>query len=377
VNCFQPSHTLRILPLAALLLAGCHKTDEPIAQIAPPEVGVYTLAPRPLTLTTDLPGRTSAYRVAEVRPQVNGIIEQRMFSEGSEVKKGQQLYQIDPSTYAAELNRTEANLTSAKNLADRYDRLLKTNAVSRQQYDDAIAAWKQAQAQVEVARINVQYTRVLSPVTGRIGRSAVTEGALVTNGQAQELATVNQLDPIYVDVVQPITRILSLRRALDSGKLKSAGKDSAEVNLTLDDGSAYNLPGTLKFSEVSVDQGTGSVTLRAEFPNPDRKLLPGMFVHAELKEGVREAALLVPQRAVIFDSRGIANAWVVKPDNTVELHELQTVRTVGNTWLVSGGVQAGDKVVTRGIQSLRSGSPVKPVDVPEPGLITDFSTAAN
>ena len=377
MNCLQPSRALRILPLTALFLAACHKTDEPVAQVAIPEVGFYTIDSRPIVLTTDLPGRTSAYRVAEVRPQVSGIVQQRMFAEGTEVKKGQQLYLIDPATYKAEYNRTEANLTSAKNLADRYERLLKTNAVSRQQYDDAIAAWKQAQAQAEVAAINVQYTRVLSPINGRIGRSAVTEGALVTNGQSQELATVNQLDPIYVDVTQPITRILALRRALDSGSLKSAGKDQAQVQLTLDDGSAYALPGTLKFSEVSVDQGTGSVTLRAEFPNPDRKLLPGMFVHAQLQEGVREAALLVPQKAVIFDSRGVANAWVIDAQNKVELRELQTVRTVGNTWLVNAGVAPGDKVVTRGIQSLRAGSTVKPVPAPEPDMVTAFNTAAN
>lgn len=376
MNCLQPSRALRILPLTALFLAACHQSDKPVAQAPTPEVGFYTVEPRALTLTTDLPGRTAAYRVAEVRPQVSGIVQQRMFTEGSEVKKGQQLYQIDPATYRADYSRTQANLSSAKNLADRYERLLKTNAVSRQQYDDAIAAWKQAQAQAEVASINVQYTHVLSPINGRIGRSAVTEGALVTNGQSQELATVNQLDPIYVDVTQPITRILALRRALESGSLKNAGKDQAQVQLTLDDGSAYALPGTLKFSEVSVDQGTGSVTLRAEFPNPDRKLLPGMFVHAQLQEGVREAAMLVPQKAVIFDSRGIANTWVIDAQNTVQLRELQTVRTVGNTWLVSAGVAPGDRVVTRGIQSLRAGTAVKPVAAPEADLVTAFDTAA-
>ncbi|WP_277963383.1 efflux RND transporter periplasmic adaptor subunit [Pseudomonas sp. RIT-To-2] len=374
---FRPSRALHVLPLAAVILAGCQKSD-PVAVANPIiDVGVYTVKSQPLTLTNDLPGRTSAYRVAEVRPQVNGIIQQRLFDEGSEVKKGQQLYQIDPATYKAEFNRAEANLTSAQNLAERYERLLKTNAVSRQQYDDAQAAYKQAQASVEVARINVQYTRVLSPITGRIGRSAVTEGALVTNGQSQELATVNQLDPIYVDVTQPITRILALQRALASGSLQSAGKNQAQVNLTLDDGSAYPLPGTLKFSEVSVDQGTGSVTLRAEFPNPDRKLLPGMFVHAQLKEGVAETAKLVPQNAIIFDSRGKATAWVVKPDLSVELRELQTLRTVGNAFLVGKGVEPGEQVVTQGIQSLRDGSKVKPSQATNADLVTAFTTAAN
>lgn len=236
-------------------------------------------------MSTDLPGRTSAYRVAEVRPQVAGILERRLFTEGTEVKQGQQLYQIDPRTYVAQQARAEANLRSARNLAERYERLLKARAVSQQQHDDAVAAWKQAEADKRVADINVQYTKVLSPITGRIGRSAVTEGALVTDGQTAAMATVNQLDPIYVDVTQPITRILALKRALKSGDLKTSGTDQAEVSLTLDDGSAYPLAGTLKFSEVSVDQGTGSVTLRAVFPNPERALLPGMFVHAQVKEG--------------------------------------------------------------------------------------------
>ncbi|MGY2314104.1 efflux RND transporter periplasmic adaptor subunit [Pseudomonas sp. SDO5522_S412] len=377
MNCLWPTRALHILPLTALLLAGCQKSDQPVAQNPVTEVGIYTIKSQPLMLITDLPGRTSAYRVAEVRPQVSGIVQQRLFSEGTEVKKGQQLYQIDPATYKAQLNRAEANLTSAQNLAERYDRLLKTNAVSRQQYDDALAAWKQAQAAVQVARIDVQYTKVLSPITGRIGRSAVTEGALVTNGQSQELATVNQLDPIYVDLTQPITRILALQRALESGNLQMAAKNQAQVTLTLDDGSTYAVAGTLKFSEVSVDQGTGSVTLRAEFPNPDRKLLPGMFVHAQLKEGIQQEAKLVPQAAVIFDSRGMANVWVVNSDDSVELRELKTVRTVGNTWLVSDGIEPGDKVVTKGIQRLRSGSKVKAVEASDTNLVETFSTAAN
>ncbi|MGG5288667.1 efflux RND transporter periplasmic adaptor subunit [Pseudomonas shirazensis] len=373
---FTPSRAFVALPLTALLLAGCQESEPTVSAAAPVEVGVYTIQAKPLTLTNDLPGRTTAFRVAEVRPQVSGIIQQRMFVEGSEVKKGQQLYLIDPSTYRAELNRAEANLSSARNLADRYERLLKTNAVSRQEYDDANAAFKQAQASVEVARINLEYTRVLSPISGRIGRSLVTEGALVTNGQAQQLATVNQLDPIYVDVTQPITRILQLQRALESGNLMQAGKDQAQVTLTLDDGSSYAQPGKLKFSEVSVDEGTGSVTLRAEFPNPDRKLLPGMFVHAQLKEGVRDAAKLVPQSAIIFDTRGHANTWIVKPDNSVELREIQTLRTVGNAFLVGDGIEPGERVVTEGIQQLRSTSKVNASEVSSDILSTSL-TAAN
>lgn len=350
------SFIIGLLPLSALFLAAC-KPAEPVAeQAVAVRVGYYTVSEAPLTLTTDLPGRTSAYRVAEVRPQVAGILQRRLFTEGSEVKQGQPLYQIDPRTYIAQQARAEANLRSARNLAERYERLLKTRAVSQQQYDDAVAAWKQAVADKQVADINVQYTKVLSPISGRIGRSAMTEGALVTDSQNAAMATVNQLDPIYVDVTQPITRILELKRAMKSGDLKNTGSDQAEVRLTLDDGSAYPLAGTLKFSEVSVDQGTGSVTLRAVFPNPDRALLPGMFVHAQVKEGVRERALLVPQQAIVRDSRGVATAWVVTEDNHVEQRDLETLRTVGNAWLVDSGVKPGERVITEGLQHVQADS---------------------
>jgi len=351
---------LGILPLsAALLLAGCNYAEDQDANPTALKVGYYEIREAPLTLSTDLPGRTSAFRVAEVRPQVAGILERRLFTEGSEVKQGQQLYQIDPRTYVAQQARAEANLRSARNLAERYERLLKARAVSQQQHDDAVAAWQQAEADKRVADINVQYTKVLSPITGRIGRSAVTEGALVTDGQNNAMATVNQLDPIYVDVTQPITRILALKRALKSGDLKASGTDQAEVSLTLDDGSAYPLSGTLKFSEVSVDQGTGSVTLRAVFPNPERALLPGMFVHAQVKEGVRENAILVPQQAIVRDSRGVATAWVITADNRVEQRDLETVRTVGNAWLVDSGVKAGERVITEGLQFVQADSVVQ------------------
>lgn len=369
----RPLRVMRVFPLAALvLLAGCSEQKQAASAPPAPEVGVYTVQAQPLTLTTDLPGRTSAYRVAEVRPQVSGILQQRLFTEGSEVKKGQQLYQIDPRTYEARLARAEANLTTAENLASRYERLLNTNAVSRQQYDDAQAAWKQAQAEVQVARIDVQYTKVLAPISGRIGRSAVTEGALVTNGQAQALATVTQLDPIYVDVNQPITKLLGLQRALDSGRLQSAGDNQAQVSLTLDDGSAYPLSGTLKFSEVSVDPTTGSVTLRAEFPNPDRKLLPGMFVHALLKEGTQQDAILVPQQAVTRDARGASSVWVVKADDSVELREVETLRTVGNAWLIGKGINNGERVITEGVQRVRDGITVKPVAAKNVAVVAEF-----
>ncbi|VVO27911.1 Solvent efflux pump periplasmic linker SrpA [Pseudomonas fluorescens] len=372
-----PYPLVRRVPVAAfLLLAGCDMSEPVASTPSPAQVGVYTLEAQSLTLATDLPGRTAANRVAEVRPQVSGILVKRMVAEGTEVKQGQQLYQIDPRTYQAHQARAQANLVTASNLAKRYERLLKTNAVSRQQYDDAFAAWKQAQAEARMADINVQYTRVLSPISGRIGRSAVTEGALVTDGQAQELATVTQLDPIYVDVTQPITQLLKLRRALESGKLQKAGEDSAAVSLTLDDGSVYGQTGTMKFSEVNVDPSTGSVTLRAQFPNPDRQLLPGMFVHAQVKEGVRENAILVPQQAVFRDSRGVAQSWVVKNDGSVELREIETLRTVGNAWLVGKGLSDGERVVTEGLQRVRSGIKVQASDASNVDLANDLSKAA-
>lgn len=370
----RSSRALHAIPLTALMLVtACGEKDHVASAPPPPDVGVYTVRSQSLTLTTDLPGRTSAYRVAEVRPQVSGILQKRSFVEGTEVKLGQQLYQIDPRTYEAQLRRAEANRTTAQNLARRYETLLKTKAVSKQQYDDALAAWKQAEADYQVARIDVQYTRVLSPISGRIGRSTVTEGALVTNGQAQSLATVTQLDPIYVDVTQPITKLLGLQQALESGRLQKTGENQAEVSLTLDDGSAYPIPGTLKFSEVSVDPTTGSVTLRAEFPNPKRKLLPGMFVHALLKEGVQQAAILVPQQAISRDTRGVPSVWVVKADNTVEAREVQTLRTVGNAWLISKGVSEGERIVTEGVQRVRSGIAVNAVEAKNVDLVADFA----
>jgi membrane fusion protein (multidrug efflux system) len=362
---------------AALLLAACDH-PEAASNAAPPpvpEVGVYTVQAQPLTLTTDLPGRTAAFRVAEVRPQVSGILQKRLFTEGAEVKEGQQLYQIDAATYQAAYDKAQANLVTSKRRAERYAQLVQTGAVGHQDYDDAVATWKEAQAEVESARIDLDHTKMLSPISGRTGRSGITEGALVTNGQPQALVTIQQLDPIYVDVTQPVTEILRLEHALDAGRLQHAGGDGAEVRLTLDDGSEYPLPGTLKFSEVSVDQGTGSVTLRAVFPNPDRKLLPGMFVHAELKEGVQQNAKLVPQQAVTRDAGGNATAWVVKPDNTVELRQIETLRTVGNAWLVGKGIEAGERVVAEGTQQMRNGIEVKPVEATNVQLVASFQAA--
>lgn len=371
------ARAIGVASLISLMLAGCgeHRAEQP-QPVDPLKVSVFTVAAEPLTLSTALPGRTIAYRVAEVRPQVSGILQQRLFTEGSEVEAGQQLYQIDPRTYEAQLARAEANLNTARNLADRYQRLLHTKAVSQQQYDDALAASQQAEAEVEVARINVQYTEVLSPISGRIGRSAVTEGALVTANQPQELATVTQLDPIYVDVTQSINRMIELRRALASGRLQSTDADRAVVRLKLDDGSLYPLAGQLQFSEVTVDQSTGSVTLRAEFPNPERNLLPGMFVHAQLQEGIQQNAILLPQKAVLRDSRGVAQAWIVKDDNTLQLRDIQTLRTVGNSWLIGEGLTDGERVVISDLHRLRRDLPVEPVET-EVRLIADFAAPAS
>ncbi|MCF0014989.1 efflux RND transporter periplasmic adaptor subunit [Pseudomonas stutzeri] len=338
----------------AVFLAGCQEEAAPPAQ-QKPTVGVVTLQAEPFAVTTDLPGRTRAYRIAEVRPQVNGIIQKRLFTEGSEVKAGQQLYQIDAAVYDATLKSAQASLASSKSLADRYAELVKDQAVSKQAYDEARAASLQAEADVERARIDLRYTKVLAPISGRIGRSAVTEGALVSNGQAQELATIQQLDPIYVDVTQPARELLALRRDLAEGRLQKAGENAAKVTLTLEDGSAYPHEGKLEFSEVTVDSGTGSVTLRAVVPNPDKELLPGMFVHAQLVAGLKSEAILVPQQGVTRNARGEPSAMVVNAENKVELRRIKTERTVGNRWLVGEGLQPGDRVITEGLQFIQPG----------------------
>ncbi|WP_192564443.1 efflux RND transporter periplasmic adaptor subunit [Pseudomonas gozinkensis] len=349
-----------VLPLTVLLLSGC-KEPQQVAAAAPPDVGVVILKAENVLLSSDLPGRTSAYRVAEVRPQVSGIIQKRLFSEGAVVKQGQQLYQIDPSAYQAAYDKAKANLDTTRNLAERYKRLVESRAISRQQFDDAAANYLQAQADLKIAQINLQYTKVLAPIDGRISRSAVTEGALVSTNQADALASINQLDPIYVDVTQASTEMLRLRREVASGGLSMAGPEQVKVQLKLEDGSRYNQSGALKFTEVTVDPSTGAVTMRAAFPNPDNILLPGMFVHANLAEGVREQAVLVPQQGVTRDLKGQATAYVVGEDNKAELRDIKVMRTIGNQWLVESGLQAGDRVVTEGVQRVRTGIEVNPV----------------
>ncbi|TBV01266.1 MexA family multidrug efflux RND transporter periplasmic adaptor subunit [Pseudomonas dryadis] len=344
--------------LATLTLAGCSEGEAP-PPAQTPSVGIVTLQAEPYTLTSELPGRTAAYRIAEVRPQVDGIIQKRLFAEGSEVKAGEQLYQIDASVYQAAYKSAQATLASTKSLAERYKDLVADQAVSRQAYDEAQAARLQAEAALEQASINLRYTKVLAPISGRVGRSAVTEGALVSNGQANAMATIQQLDPIYVDVTQPSKDLLRLRRELESGQLQKAGENAAKVQLRLEDGSDYEHEGKLEFSEVSVDEGTGSVTLRAVFPNPDHNLLPGMFVHARLNAGVNQKAILAPQQGVTRNAKGEPTALVVNAENKVELRQLKAERTAGNRWLIIEGLNPGDKLITEGLQFVQPGVEVK------------------
>ncbi|MPS47584.1 efflux RND transporter periplasmic adaptor subunit [Methylobacillus sp.] len=350
--------SLVVVALCAGLLVGCEQ-EQAATDSSPPVVGVYVVQAGEMTTQADLPGRARPYRIAEVRPQVNGVVQKRLFVEGVDVKQGQQLYQIDPAIYQAAYDRAEANLYSTEKLAARYQQLENSQSISKQQLDDALAAKRLALADLQTAKINLQFTKVFSPISGRIGRSVITEGALVTNGQAQALAVVQQLDPIYVDITQSTRDILRLRKAMESGKLKSVGNKQAAVTLTLEDGSEYPLQGTLNFSEVSVDEETGSVILRATFPNPDKKLLPGMFVHAHLQEGMVNKAILVPQQAVARNYRGQAIVMVVDGDGTAHERVVETDRTVGNYWLVSSGIIAGEQVITEGLQRARDGVKVK------------------
>jgi membrane fusion protein, multidrug efflux system len=362
---------------AGAMMTGCGKSgaDKDKQQGGPPEVGVVVIQPERVALTTELPGRTSAHLIAEVRPQVGGIIQKRLFTEGSDVKAGQVLYQIDPATYQAAYasakaaqSRAEANLIPARLKEERFSDLVKIKAVSQQDFDDAHAALKQAEADVaaavaavESARINLAYTRVTAPISGRIGRSTVTNGALVTASQDAALATIQQLSSMYVDVTQSSAEMLKLKRNLSSGLLIKDNAGQAKVRLMLEDGTAYPLPGALKFSEVTVDQSTGSITLRAVFPNPKQTLLPGMFVRAILEEGINEQAMLVPQRGVTRNPDGKAMVMIVGAEEKVEPRIIKAERTVGDNWLVSDGLKAGDRVILEGTQKARPGTKVKAV----------------
>lgn len=357
-----------------LLLLGCDRQQ----QSAPPpipEVTTMTVQPQQLLLTTELPGRTSAYLIAEIRPQINGIIQKRLFTEGSDVKTGQVLYQIDPAPFQASLDsakaalaKSEANRHAVWLTAERSKTLLAKNAVSQQDYDDKEAALKQSEADIEyckaavdTARINLGYTRVTAPISGRIGKSSVTDGALVTAYQALALATIQQLDPIYVDVPQSTTELLRLKRRLEDGRLNRDGENQNQVKLILQNGTEYRREGTFLFRDVTVDPSTGSVVLRLVFPNPEGLLLPGMFVRAVVEEGINDQAILIPQQAVSRDPKGNPTALIVGAGEKAQQRGLALDRAIGDKWLVSSGLASGDRVIVEGMQKIRPGVSVKVV----------------
>jgi len=374
---FEP--LLESLILAVLLislsLAGCEQG--PHAPPPPPvvEVTTVTVSTKSVVLTTELPGRTTAYRVAEIRPQVNGLVQKRLFTEGSGVKAGQALYQIDPAPFQvaldnakAALRKAEASLPAVRSRAKRFEGLLAAKAVSQQDYDDAAAALKQAEAEIEywkatvaAARINLDYTRITAPISGQIGKSNVTEGALVSAYQPTSLATIQQLDPIYVDVTQSTAELLRLKRRIESGSLNQNEKNQKKVRLILEDGSEYPLEGNLVFRDVTVDPSTGSVTLRIIFPNPDGVLLPGMFVRAVVQEGVNNQAILVPQEAVSRGPKGNPRTLIVDAEGIVQLRRITIDRAMGNQWLVASGLTAGERIIIEGMQKVRPGAKVKAV----------------
>lgn len=360
----------------ALVLGACGRQGAaPTATSEPPEVGVLTLQPEPHTFTIELPGRTSAYLVAEIRPQVGGIVQKRLFTEGAQVKAGQVLYQIDPASFEvtlslaqAQLAKAETNRRAAQVTAARNAELVKSNAISRQQYDDSQTALAQAQsdiaaakAAVQAAQLNLGYTRVKAPIAGLTGTSTVTPGALVTANQTALLTTVTQTDPLYVDVTQSSTEVLRLKKELAEGRLTRDEKGSARVTLVLDDGSTYPHPGTLQFSGVQVNPATGAVTLRATVPNPEGLLMPGMYVRTILTAGVSERALLAPQQAVTRDPAGNARVLVVTGDDTIENRRIITGAAVGNRWEVLSGLAAGERILVDGSQRVKAGDKVRPV----------------
>ncbi|MCC4521769.1 efflux RND transporter periplasmic adaptor subunit [Enterobacter hormaechei] len=359
----------RCLPLSgfivcAALLTGCDGQENPQQHAQAPQVSVHIVKSAPLAVKTELPGRTDAYRVAEVRPQVSGIILHRNFTEGSDVKAGESLYQIDPATYQAAYDNAKGELVKAQAAANiahltvkRYVPLVGTQYVSKQEYDQAVATAQQADASVvaakagvESARINLAYTKVTSPINGRIGKSSVTEGALVTNGQSTALATVQQLDPIYVDVTQSSSDFMRLKQQTSLQK-----GDTSSVELLMENGQPYPLKGTLQFSDVTVDESTGSITLRALFPNPQHMLLPGMFVRARIDEGTQPDAILVPQQGLTRTPRGDATVLVVNDKNQVESRTVVAPQAIGDRWLITEGLKNGDRVIISGLQKVRPG----------------------
>ena len=376
---WSPAIVLAILPLG---LAACSSGADDAAQKAPPppQVGFIVVQQSSVEMPTELAGRTAASEESQVRPQVSGVIRSRGFAEGAIVRKGQTLYQIDPSLYQAAANEAQAGVANAAAQreaagvkADRYKPLAEMQAISQQDYTDAVAAERQARAQVdlnrarlETARVNVRFTRVPAPITGRIGRSAVTTGALVTANQPDPLAVIQRLDPIYVDMQQSTAALLALRQALATDGATPA---TAAVELTLEDGTRYGSTGRLQFTEGIVDPSTGTVTLRASFPNPQGLLLPGMFVRARIVQSINSDAILVPQQAVSRDPQGNASVLVVSAKNTAELRPITAARTQGANWVVTGGLKPGDKVITQGTAKARPGQPIRPVPAATPQRI--------
>ncbi len=377
-NGYEPSRwSVALTALASLLLVGgCQSGQGRQTAPAPvPEVATVKVSMEAVALTTELPGRTSAYLVAEIRPQVNGIIQKRLFTEGSHVRAGQVLYQIDPAPFQAALEnakaavaKSEANLHATRSRAERFKELLPEQAVSQQDYDDAAANLKQTEADIQywkamaqTARINLGYTRITAPVSGRIGKSNVTEGALVTAQQPAPLSIIQQLDPIYVDVPQSTTELLRLKRSLEGGRLNQGGANQKKVKLLLEDGSAYPSAGALQFQDVTVDPSTASVILRVVFPNPNNVLLPGMFVRAVVQEGIKEGAILIPQQGVSRDPKGNPLALVVDAGEKVSQRMLTLDRAIGDKWLVTAGLASGDRVIVEGMQKVRPGASVKAV----------------
>ena len=373
--------------LLSVLISSCAEEAAPPQQQPAPAVTVVTLKTEPVALTRELPGRTTAYLIAEVRPQVTGIVEERLFEEGSLVEAGQPLYQLDDATYRARYNSALASLARAKATVEvarlnaaRAEELVKANAVSQQEHENAIAALQQAEADVGVAeaavassRVELDYARITSPIAGRIGKSTVTQGALVTADQAQPLATVQQLDPIYIDLTQSSSELLQLRRAIAGGNVRDT--ENTPVRILLEDGTPYNHEGKLSFAEVSVDPSTGSFSLRVTVPNPDHLLMPGMYVRAVLSSAVLEDGILVPQQGIARDPKGNANALVVGADGTVEQRTVEVSRTIGDKWLVSNGLVAGDRVIVEGVQKVQPGMPVEATESAEAAADTEQSEA--
>jgi membrane fusion protein (multidrug efflux system) len=344
--------------LTGLSVLGCSPAPQP--KRPPPDVGVVVIKTEPAQLTATLPGRTSPFATSDIRPQVSGILKERLFTEGAIVQKGQALYQIDPAPYKAAYDNAAAALATAKAKSVRYAALVKQGAVAPQDADDALAAYKQAAANVETARINLGYTRITAPIGGRIGRSAVTQGALLTADQTTTLATIQTLDPIYVDITQSTSEVLSLKLAMQHGSVNGEAAD-APATLTLDNGAQYSQAGKLQFSEVTVDETTGAVTLRAIFPNPNGILLPGMFVRAAILEGTDNNAILAPQQGVGRNEKGDPTALVVDDKNIARLHVLKTSRAIGDKWLVTDGLKPGDRLIVEGTQKVQPDAPVHPV----------------